>query len=211
MTVPRVHLFRRTVLAMAGTAILTSNGSSQTADPRAAIVDLYTTLQIVMRLGTATPFQQRFDRLAPIIDRDFDLDAILRTSVGLRWQTLDEASRQRLFAVFRTFTIASYAANFDKDAGERFEVLPQIRASGTDQIVQSRLITSAGEQIRMDYVMRAGPTGWRVTDVLVDGSISRVAVQRSDFRSLLASGDPAPLVDSLRRKIAELSNGAMRP
>ena len=196
---------------MAGTAILTSNGSSQTADPRAAIVDLYTTLQIVMRLGTATPFQQRFDRLAPIIDRDFDLDAILRTSVGLRWQTLDEASRQRLFAVFRTFTIASYAANFDKDAGERFEVLPQIRASGTDQIVQSRLITSAGEQIRMDYVMRAGPTGWRVTDVLVDGSISRVAVQRSDFRSLLASGDPAPLVDSLRRKIAELSNGAMRP
>ena len=61
---------------MAGTAILTSNGSSQTADPRAAIVDLYTTLQIVMRLGTATPFQQRFDRLAPIIDRDFDVDTI---------------------------------------------------------------------------------------------------------------------------------------
>ena len=201
---------------MAATAMLTSNGFSQTADPRAgdpraAIVDLYTNLQIVMRLGTATPFQQRIDRLAPIIDRDFDLDTILRTSVGLRWQTLDEASQQRIFAVFRTFTIASYAANFDKDAGERFEVLPQIRASGTDQIVQSQLITPAGEQIRIDYVMRGGPGGWRVVDVLVDGSISRVAVQRSDFRSLLASGDPTPLVDSLRQKIAELARAAMRP
>ena len=76
---------------------------------------------------------------------------------------------------------------------------------------QSQLITPAGEQIRIDYVMRGGPGGWRVVDVLVDGSISRVAVQRSDFRSLLASGDPTPLVDSLRQKIAELSRAAMRP
>ena len=30
---------------------------------------------------------------------------------------------------------------------------------------------------------------WRAVDVLLDGSISRVAVQRSDFRKILANGD----------------------
>ncbi len=33
--------------------------------------------------------------------------------------------------------------------------------------------------------------GWRIVDVLLDGSISRVAVQRSDFRSLLGNGGAA--------------------
>ncbi len=47
-------------------------------------------------------------------------------------------------------------------------------------------------------------------DVLLDGSISRVAVQRSDFRSLLEGG-PSALVDSLRRKVADLSGGAGVP
>ena len=37
----------------------------------------------------------------------------------------------------------------------------------------------------LDYVMRQGEKGRRAVDVLLDGSISRVAVQRSDFRSLL--------------------------
>ena len=161
-------------------------------------------------MGKGVPFQQRFDRLAPVIDRVFNLDAILQTSVGLRWSSLDDAARRTLFTVFRAFTVASYTANFDNDGGEKFEILPQTRASGSDLIIETRLIASNGEPIRIDYVMRNGTGGWRVVDVLLDGSISRVAVQRSDFRSLLASGDPNPLIDSLRRKVTDLSGGAIR-
>jgi len=182
---------------------------AQGADARQPITELYAALSASMRQGGA-PFQQRFERLAPVIDRVLDLETILRTSVGLRWNSLDETTRRTLFSVFRTFTIASYTANFDKDGGEKFEVMPQTRASGTDTIVQSRLMATGGEPIRIDYVMRGGPGGWRVVDVLLDGSISRVAVQRSDFRALLASGDPNPLINSLRRKITDLSGGAMR-
>ena len=42
-------------------------------------------------------------------------------------------------------------------------------------------------------------------DVLMDGSISRVAVQRSDFRSLLSSGGAPALVAGLQHKVANLS------
>lgn len=184
---------------------------AQGTDPRQAIAALDAALLAGMRMGKATAFQQRFDQLAVVIDRVFDLDTILAVSVGLRWGSMDDAARRSLSGVFRTFTIASYAANFDKDDGEHFEIVPQVRTSGADQIVQTKLIAETGEPIRMDYVMRAGPGGWRVVDVLLDGSISRVAVQRSDFRAMLASGDSAPLVNSLKRKVGELSGGAMRP
>ena len=183
---------------------------AQGPDPRQAVTELYDALRAATRMGPATPFKLRFDRLAGTIDRVFDLDAILRASVGLRWSALNDAQKQALFSVFRAFTIASYTANFDKDGGEKFEVLPETKASGADQIVQTKLIPDGGDPVRIDYVMRAANPGWRVTDVLFEGSISRVAVQRSDFRALLASGDPTPLIDSLKKKVADLSAGAMR-
>jgi phospholipid transport system substrate-binding protein len=48
-----------------------------------------------------------------------------------------------------------------------------------------------------------------VVDVLAAGSISRVAVQRSDFRHLLSNGGGDALVASLQRKTSDLSGGAL--
>ena len=45
-------------------------------------------------------------------------------------------------------------------------------------------------------------------DVLAAGSISRVAVQHSDFRRILSNGGDA-LLASLQRKASDLSGGAL--
>jgi phospholipid transport system substrate-binding protein len=55
--------------------------------------------------------------------------------------------------------------------------------------------------------MRQANGPWQVVDVLLDGTISRVAVQRSDFRHLLTQGGSAALVVSLQSKAAQLSGG----
>ncbi|TMJ56121.1 MAG: toluene tolerance protein, partial [Alphaproteobacteria bacterium] len=60
------------------------------------------------------------------------------------------------------------------------------------------------------YVMRQTVGGWRVVDVLADGSVSRVAAQRSEVRSVLADGGGPGLLVSLRRKTAELSGGILQ-
>ena len=49
---------------------------------------------------------------------------------------------------------------------------------------------------------------WKAVDVLLDGTISRVAVQRSDFRSLLGTGDAGALIASLERKAMDFAGGA---
>ncbi len=179
------------------------------ADATAPIAALNDGLISSMRDGQATPFQQRYARLMPLVDRAFDLKAILQASVGARWASLPPDQQARLLALFRQFTVASWVSNFSAYDGEMFELSPTTRASGAEQVVQTRLVPTRGEAIRIDYVMRSAPDGWRAVDVLLDGSISRVAVQRSDFRRLLDAGDASALIASLQKKVSDLSGGAL--
>jgi phospholipid transport system substrate-binding protein len=69
--------------------------------------DLYGALEAAMRAGPSTPFPQRFEALEPVVDRVFDLETVLKVSIGLRWDNLNPAVRARLLNVFRRFTIAT--------------------------------------------------------------------------------------------------------
>jgi phospholipid transport system substrate-binding protein len=176
----------------------------QTGDPAAPIRALDDALLQIMHAGKATPFAERARMVKPAIEAAFDLPQILQTSVGPRWSAFPPPQRADLLEVFIRYTVASYVANFDGFGGERFVILPDRRQAGSDQIVQTRIVPTSGDTAKIDYVMRQSAAGWKAVDVLLDGSISRVAVQRSDFRALLASGDPGPLIASLRAKIATL-------
>jgi phospholipid transport system substrate-binding protein len=201
---------RAALLAVIGVTASVWAGRAQWFNPQLAqpLQDLYAALEVVMRAGPATPFSQRFDTVAPVIDRVFDLETVLKVSVGMRGDAMDAASRARLLRVYRQFTVATYLANFNRYDGERFEILSGTRSIGSDRIVATAIVTGRDRQ-RLDYVMHGGSGVWRAVDVLLDGSISRVAVQRSDFRKILASGDTDGLIGSLRRKIADLSDGAL--
>lgn len=200
---------RRTLLA---TSLLSSlAGMAWAANPAAAapIEALNKAILAGMKAGMKTPFVQRFNALAPAVDQAFDLPGVLLASVGPRFPSLPADQQARLLDVFRKFTVASYASNFDSFAGERLEVLPDQRSVGADVVVPTQIVPAGGDPVRIDYVMRQGPQGWRAIDVLLNGSISQNAVKRSDFRSLVSATSAQPLIDSLQRKVTELSGGAL--
>jgi phospholipid transport system substrate-binding protein len=200
-------------MLLAGAGLAMAAGQSvHAADPSgvdAPIVALNQALIAAMKAGRDEPFRDRYRALAPAIEAALDLPVILQVSIGPRWATLPPAMQAQLLHVFRRFTIASYVANFDSFDGERFEVLPEMRVSGADKVVETRMVAGNGSAIRLDYVMRDDGGAWKAVDVLMDGKISRVAVQRSDFRGLLGQGDAAGLIASLQRKVADLSGGAL--
>jgi phospholipid transport system substrate-binding protein len=169
----------------------------------APVEKLYTALLGIMKQGRARPFAERFEAVAPVIDQVFDLPGILQVSVGLRWAALPAGEQAALLAAYRRYTVSTYVANFDNFNGQRFEVLPTPRTVGKDEVVQSRIIPATGASRQLDYAMRQVGGSWRIVDVLFDGSISRLAVQRSDFRSLMAGGGAA-LLASLQQKTADL-------
>lgn len=184
---------------------------ARAADPAAAapIQALNVAIATSMRAGNRAPFMQHYNTLTAAVDGAFDLPGVLTASVGPRYAGLPAGEQATLLEVFRKFTVASYASNFDTDDGTRLELLPEQRSVGSDLIVMTRIVPRAGDATPIDYVMRRGPAGWRATDVLLNGSISQNAVKRSDFRSLVTASSAQPLIDSLRRKVAELSGGAL--
>lgn len=197
---------RRALLAAVGAAV-GGPAWAQATDPAAPIHALDDGLLNIMHAGTKTPFGERARLVAPAIEAAFDLPQILKISVGARWADLPLQQQLALTEIFRRYTVASYVANFNGFSGEKFDILPQTRAVGDDQVVATQIVPTTGDPTRIDYVMRRSPAGWKAVDVLLDGSISRVAVQRSDFRALLGSADASRLIASLRTKTEALEAG----
>jgi phospholipid transport system substrate-binding protein len=201
---------RRVLLAaVSAAAVLPRLADAQAASPTAPILTLNAALIAVMKAGDSIPFAKRYGMLAPAIDEGFDLPRIIAVSVGSYWGSLPEAQQQKLLLVFRSFIIADYVANFHSYDGEVAAVGPLTRAVGAEQVVTSTLTKPSGDVVRIDYVMGQVASRWQVQDILLDGTISRVAVQRSDFSALLAQGDARPLIASLAQKVSTLSGGAI--
>jgi phospholipid transport system substrate-binding protein len=180
------------------------------ADAAAPIQRLDAALLAAMKAGRGTAFSQRYTSLEPVIEQTFDLDAVLAASIGLAWAGIPSDEKAQLSAAFRRYTVASYAANFDNYTGQTLRVAPAVRAVGDgDVIVSTEIIAADGTSRKLDYVMRNTASGWEAVDVLADGAISRVAVQRSDFRHLLNSGGTPALMAGLQRKVASLSGGML--
>ena len=201
-----------TAAAMMGTGVR-SPARADTAIGATALGPVKTlddALLAAMKSGDAASFNRRSQDLEPVIDRVFNLRAVLAASIGLSWTSIPHTQRATLAAAFRRYTVSSYVANFDSYNGQSFEILPEARkVSSGEVVVRTRLIRRDKAPVKLDYVMRSGPNGWQVVDVLTGGSISRVAVQRSDFRQLLESGGAAALTAGLERKTANLS-GSMQ-
>ena len=196
-------------LALAGLLLpLAPARAASDADVTAPVAQFQAALAAVMK-ASGSSFAQRYDLLAPVVERTFDLNAILRACVGPRWQSFSPDEQAALGRVFAQFTTASWVSNFSGDSGARFEILPDLRSVGADRVVQTRIQVPGREGHRIDFQMRAESGGWRVVDVLLDGTISRVAVQRSDFRRYVADNTAAPLINVLRKKVADLSGGSL--
>jgi phospholipid transport system substrate-binding protein len=207
-------LSRRSLLGVALLAGLPLTGPAfaapSTSGPTATITQFNMALLAAMKAGGQTGFNGRFQALAPAIDQAFDLSAVLAVSVGPSWTSLSADQQSRLLEAFRRYTVASYVANFDSYNGQTFSVLPETRSLDAGRVVvQSRLAPLTGDAVELDYVMQQTPSGWKIVDVLAAGSISRVAVQRSDFRHLLTRGGGDALLTSLQRKTSDLSGGAL--
>ena len=196
-------------LIAAAATLLPGMSLAQAGGPVAVIQRLNDGLLQIMKEGDRTPFTQRVAQLAPVVDAALDVPAILRLAVGPAWSTLTPAQQASLLSAFRNYTVATFVENFDSYDGQRLTVSPQTRAlPGGAQVVHTQVISRSGLATHsIDYVMRNGARGWQASDILADGTISRVAVLRSDFAAMLASGGAPALEASLQRKTAALASG----
>jgi phospholipid transport system substrate-binding protein len=171
------------------------------ADPAADRVKaFYAVLLDTMKQAKTLGFAGRYKKLDPAIDATFDIPAMTRVAVGASWAQADEKTRADLIAAFRRLSVANYAHNFDGYDGERFEVSDTVETRGAERIVDSKLI-AGGDTHEFRYRMRDAGAGWKIIDVLEEGSISELARRRSEFEGK----DAASLVKQINELADKLS------
>ena len=168
--------------------------------PQSRVESFYATLLDTMKEGPQLGSSGRYAKLAPVVNQTFNVPFMARLAVGTAWSTLSQPQRQRVTAAFERYISATYADRFDTYAGEQLQVLGQA-PSGADVIVETRIIKSDGKPVTINYMMRRDPQGtWQISDVYLDGTISQLATQRSEFYSILQRSGVAGLINTLNRK-----------
>jgi phospholipid transport system substrate-binding protein len=162
-----------------------------------------------MKNGPTLGQSGRYARLAPVVDRVFDLPSMTRLAVGPSWATLSPAQQQQLVEAFRHYVAATYADRFDSYSGQQLQVTGE-RPYNADIIVQTKIVNSDGDTTTLDYLMRQNQGLWQISDVYLDGTISQLAIQRSEFYSILRREGVDGLVMALNRKVDLLDKGGAK-
>ncbi len=181
--------------------------SAAVSNPQDAVRSFYNVLLGNMQQGRALGESGRYARLAPVVDRTFDIPLMTRLAVGPAWASLSAAEQRQLQAAFAHYVTATYADQFDSYSGQQLQVTGE-RPTGRDIIVQTKIIKSNGEATELDYLMRPDQGSWQISDVYLDGSISQLAVHRSEFHSILERQGVDGLVTALNRKVDLLQSVA---
>lgn len=176
-------------------------------DPAAIVEAFHDQLLSAMRQADTEGVQKRFERLAPAVEKAFDLERMIRVATGPQWEAADPTQRAALLEAFRRLTIATYAAQFDGYAGERFELAGEQPGPQQTILVQTRLVGNQETDVALTYVMKETDSRWRIADILLDNAISQLAVRRSEYRRILADSGIAGLIDTLDGKTDDLLAG----
>jgi len=176
------------------------------ASPTSVVDALHESLLHVMKNAEELGYQGRFDALSETIPALFDISFMAEKSVGRYWKTADDAERQHLLETFTEFTIANYAGNFDGYSGETFETLDVVDSTHGTQLVRSRLIESDGDVVQLDYRLRSEDDGsWKIIDVYLNGTVSELAMRRSEYSALIQREGFDSLIVALNQKITDLA------
>ena len=190
-------------------AILTGQAAALASDPEDSVRSLYDTLLGTMKQGRILGESGRFARIEPVIHRLFDIPFMARLAVGASWSTLSPAQQQQVTAAFGNYISATYAERFDNYAGQQMEVAGH-QPSGSGVIVRTRIVKSSGEAVSIEYLMRQNDGAWQITDVYLDGSISQLATQRSEFAAIMRREGFDGLLATLNRKISLLTGNVAK-
>ena len=189
-----------TCLALWFAVGLLTQQAAAASNPQEVAQGFYGVLVSTMRDGRSLGQSGRYARLVPVVNRTFNLSFMARLAVGPSWETLSPAQQQRLTDAFGNYVSATYADRFDTYSGEQLEVTGE-RPYGSDVMVQTKIVKSDGETMILNYLMRQNRGDWQISDVYLDGTISQLAVQRSEFNSILRREGVDGLVMALNRKV----------
>ena len=179
-----------------------------TATPSHTIDALHASLLDVMKNAVALGYAGREQKLRTVIPKYFDVQGMaVKALGGQQWKGASEDSKRRYLETFERFMVANYAGRFDGFSGQSFETLGEASGARETTIVKTRLIDPTDKNIDLNYQLHEVGGTWKVIDVYLDGTVSELALRRSEFVSIVKRENLDALIVALDTKIAKLQAG----
>ena len=211
----RFRIRVRLAFALLVVAATTSTGARSQEAPaapteaelRAPVEALYAALLDVMREAEALGFSGRYAKLEPVVKSSYDFEFMASRVVGRQYQRLEPAQQATWRETFARLTVSTYADRFDGFDGERFEIGAVEESAGGTHIVRTKLHPADDDPVQLDYRMRRSDDGWRIVDVYLSGTVSELALRRSDYSGVLRNDGFDALLTAVEAKIAAAEAG----
>ena len=129
-------------------------------------------------------------------DPVFDWREMAARALASHWQARSEAERAEFVGLFTDLIERAYVTKVERYSGEPVRFVGE-RAEGNLAVVQTRLITSKGQEVPMDYRLISRGDRWRVYDVIIEG-VSLVGNYRTQFDRVIRSSSYPHLVERLK-------------
>jgi len=167
---------------------------------------LHDALLEVMKRAEDLGFAGRSELVLPAVEAAFDLDFMAAKTLGPHSRKLGEADRQRWIETFKHFVVANYARQFDGYSGQFFQIVDVEPAPRETVIVRTVLVRKNDDDVKLNYRLRETPgdaggvAHWRIIDVYSNGTVSELALRRSEFSALLSRRGFEGLIETVESK-----------
>ncbi len=178
--------------------------ASAAPTPTEVVETFHGALMDMMKGSGDLSFDERVEYLAPRMDNAFDLDFMSSKSVGRQWKQLSAEQQKAWREKFEQLTVSNYAGRFTGYSGEAFETLGNEPAARDTVMVLTRVTVPGDEDVDLSYRLRQTRDGWRIIDVYLKGTVSELALRRSEYSSTLKRDGFEKLATAIDKKISDL-------
>ena len=145
---------------------------------------------------------QRQERLAALLQDNFDIPRITRFVLGRYWTTASEEDRKTFATLFGQWVVKTYSTRMNQFTEETVKVQGTRVEGGTSAVVTSNIIHPSGPPTPLEWRVRDDAGKLRIIDIDVAG-ISLALTEREEFASVIqrAGGSIAELNNALAARL----------
>jgi phospholipid transport system substrate-binding protein len=199
--------------ALGGVSLLVSPlrlaAAESPADPAAAFVSRLADAAMQTMVGKGVPDQERAARFRTLFTTDVDLIEIGRRVLGRYWRIATPEQQQEFLRLFEDIVVLTWSTRFKDYGGDlRHTIVGTVDDGDRGLTVSSRVERDRQQPIMLQWRLKRIEGGFRVVDLIVEGSSMAVTYQ-SEYASVIrAKGDQIDgLLSALRAKVSDLQSG----
>jgi len=154
------------------------------------------------RFKPAAKTKERRAQLKQILFARFDFTEMARRALGANWRRRTPQEQEEFVRLFTELLERAYADTIESYTDERIIYVGE-KQDGEYAEVNSKILTSKGQEFTIDYKTHVVSGEWKVYDVVVE-NISMVNNFRSQFNRVISHSSYEELVRRLKEKQTDL-------